>query len=1441
MKHLRSILAVVLAVVMVASLCVFPANAANDTATLKLTPIEAKPGEEFTTTLYVTDGSEIADFDVKLQYDPNVVQLVSAKANKNVDGAVAFNTATVGAININYSNVENTYEEMPIIDLVFKVDDEAGPESYEFIKRNPSDKTMATRLNGNDYLDVPIVCEFDELNLYTAGDIDMNGAVEIRDVTHLRRYLARLETLTDYQLVMADAYYDSDVNVRDAVYIQQYLALFDVDLGGRANVYFYNADGDLYATKSVVRGSALTKLPAVPARAGYGEGSWSLSADSISAPDFTAVSKNMSVYAVYGGVAPTPTPDDSYSITYHLYDNDTYLQRVGVSNPNEDHYSSSVGMTLKPLVVEGYQFIGWFDGQGSNATQVKTIAKGTEGDLDLFAHWEAVTYTINYECVMGNIPSGTYTVNQNTTLTVPTSDIVPSMSNYIFMGWTNEDGKLVKTIPAGTTGNQTFTSNWVSRRNMARTIGKLDDPLIFEDTANGRILFAYELGTIENVPLYQIGDDFDALAGIEIKKSVEKTDSIGKDEASAIAKTISKATTNSSTWTLAEDWNSVTNVSESYAHQHGMTVEEANTVAKTSSNTFSLSAEQGGSKVTTDSSNIAAKLSGSLSHESTTGSTTEKYQEFNVDGHIGKKAPSETGGVEYGVDVGYKNGRKTTDTSSTTNGWTIGSEISGGASHSQTNSANWNVDSSFSASRSVSSSQTLSKAMSDVISSEKSYGQSYANGGSRSESRDFSESNASSDQYENTVAFHTDSILSEATEYKTNGSMQGKYRVECVGTMHVFGIVGYDVATQSYFVTTYNVMDDSTHVFLDYSYDGTFTEYENGVLPFEIPADVYDYVGERTLRTSGLVIDNQTGMVTDYQGEDTFVFVPTYVSVPTLSGDNYRAVKVTGIEADAFSKNANIEGVILNDFVTEIPNGAFEGCTSLKAVYCPNVVSIGDNAFKGCSSLVKFSLPAKVTNIGTDAFVGVNELSVVASKKSVAESTVSSGAKKITLNIAGIADEMTGTEIMVPASTDSFALQGDGKSFHNLKVRSDAATTTLNGLNFVDCTGIPIRVSSEKLNLQAVSVNSPGYGMLLTADNTEVSLYDNTSVTSSNGTAIICRNMDVVLSPEAISNGVASKLRVSGNILACGNVTGTKNIVLTNGTINTIDAATFAKYEKGEFLITFDANGGDVDTASKTVFYGESIGALPVPTRENCTFEGWYTEDGTLVTDTMAYEFSDGVTLKAHWKSDWILASDLPEDGTVTNTKWTYDLTTRTTSNSSTPPAGYTQYKDPTWVWGPYGNWSGWSRTQYYSSDSRKVESRTVTDQAGYTRYRYWIYRTADGWGYGTQNYYTGSAHGSCTRYDEVYLNYQLPVYDSSVGTYGPYDSSMFSHSGDSYWFYGESSWVPAVTHTEWRYADRSKVYTYYYQMVEAKESSTEVTPSDTISNVLQWVQYEVN
>ena len=235
---------------------------------------------------------------------------------------------------------------------------------------------------------------------------------------------------------------------------------------------------------------------------------------------------------------------------------------------------------------------------------------------------------------------------------------------------------------------------------------------------------------------------------------------------------------------------------------------------------------------------------------------------------------------------------------------------------------------------------------------------------------------------------------------------------------------------------------------------------------------------------------------------------------------------------------------------------------------------------------------------------------------------------------------------------------------------------------------------------------------------------------------------------------------------------------------------------------------------------------------------GWFKEDGTQVTKDTVFTATSPVTVKAHWKSGWVLASQLPSDGAVNSTKWTYNLTTRTTSNSSTVPSGYTQYKDPTWTWGSYGNWSSWSKTAVSSSDSRKVETKTVTDRAGYTNYKYYIYRSNDGWAYGTYGFSNTNGHGSCTKYDEINLSYALPLYDSGNGLYGPYNSSMFSHSGDSYWFSGGSSWVAPVTHVEYRYADRSKVYTYYYQKIEAKESSVEISASDTISNVQKWVQY---
>lgn len=1470
---MRSILAMVLAVVMVASLCVFPANAADTSATLKLTPIEAQPGEQFTTTLYVTDGSEIADFDVRLQYDPEMLQLVSAKANKNVDGGVTVNANTPGAINLNYSNVENTYEEMPILDLVFKVDDEAGPGSYPLLQRNPADQSMATRLSDSgEYLDVPIVCDFAELKLFTAGDIDLNGKVEIRDVTHLRRYLARLETLTDYQLVMADAYYDSDVNVRDAVYIQQYLAQFGVDPGNRANIYFYRQDGTLLTTKSVLRGNALTKVPEVPPVEGN-EGVWSLSAEEKQPADFSAVSKEMKVYAFYEGI--TPIGEDEYPIEYSLYDNDSYLAKVGVENKNPDRYSSKEGLSLEEPVVAGYNFEGWFDGQGTGANRVTEIPKGTTGKVTLFARWTAQEFPINYECAMGNVPAGTYKVNQNTTLTVPTTAIVPEMANYLFLGWTDEEGNLVKTIPAGTTGAQSYTANWISRRNVTTAMTDYGEPIIMEDAQEGQILFAYEIGKIENVPLYNIVEPFNAASGMEIVYTETKTDSVSATTANSISKTISSVTTQSQGWTLSSDWNDKTTLNEEYRIAQGWEKGEVDEHIKSSTGTYCVNSTSGGTSSTTDSNGYSATLNNKASSSGTHGGEYSHSAEYDVGVHAGYKG----GGADVGVEVNMKESVGVKENVSNTSGWEAGKTNTADTDHASSSSASWSTSSSFSSSNTTSQRTSVSETLSEQISKTKGYGSEYSRGGAQSDNAGFSTADTNSDQYGSTLTYNTSSVTSQSTSFKTNGSQVGKYRVVCAGTVHVFGVVGYDVASKSYYTYTYNVLDE-TYSFLDYSYKGDFKDYESGILPFEVPIDIYNYVAERTAKTEGLEFDTDTGTVTGYTGSDAVVVVPAFISVPTLDGSKNTSVAITGIAPDAFQGNTSLRGVYLSNYVKEIPDNAFAGCSSLEGVSCPGVTKIGNNAFAGCTSYEKFSMdgywwtcpvcgfehrstdindqyecpackeenPAIITKgyqfvktapeIGENAFEGVKAVEIKAASKAEAEAVVGCGAKNITLDISNAAGEVYGSVFDVPSTADSFTLLGGGNNYSNLKVKSAAKSTTINGVNFIDCSGITLETSSPDVELRYVSIDCPSY-TLFTADTTNLKLYGNTNISSSTNKSIICKNLNVSASPEASAHGISSKITLTGDLLTCGSVTG--NISFVSGEIKTITEQEFNKYAKGEFEVTFDANGGTVSPADKKVYFGEAYGTLPVPVREGCTFDGWHTSDGMLVTETTKFQGDGDIVLKAYWKSGWVLASDLPSDGTVTADKWSYDQTTRIESGSSTPPAGYSQYKDPTWVWGAYGSWSGWSRTQYSGSDSRQVESKTVTDVAAFTRYHYQYWRY---WNSAQNQYmymYNGNNGGERK---ETYTDGSPMAWYKTVNG-APYDSGYFPgyviYYNHELWYYWYEETIPAQTHMEWRYRDRSKVWTYYYQLIEAKESETEILPSDTISNVQHWVQFTVN
>ena len=90
------------------------------------------------------------------------------------------------------------------------------------------------------------------------------------------------------------------------------------------------------------------------------------------------------------------------------------------------------------------------------------------------------------------------------------------------------------------------------------------------------------------------------------------------------------------------------------------------------------------------------------------------------------------------------------------------------------------------------------------------------------------------------------------------------------------------------------------------------------------------------------------------------------------------------------------------------------------------------------------------------------------------------------------------------------------------------------------------------------------------------------------------------------------------------------------------------------YTVNFNANGGELITASKTVIAGQKMGAFPTPTRDGYTFDGWYTAPtggGKVTSSTNA----SAMTLYAHWSAvtteddSGIAAPDLDYEGELSS------------------------------------------------------------------------------------------------------------------------------------------------------------------------------------------------
>ena len=161
--------------------------------------------------------------------------------------------------------------------------------------------------------------------------------------------------------------------------------------------------------------------------------------------------------AACGGISSTST-----SFTVSAKSTVTFIDSSKTYNTK----TIASGSTLNSLPANpsktGYTFGGWFTGEKGTGTQL-TSDTTVNTDMTVYADWVPVNYGIIYDLGGGSVSPA-----NPTGYTIESGDITlgdPTKANYTFAGWSGTDISGTSesvTIPAGSTGDRSYTANWTA-------------------------------------------------------------------------------------------------------------------------------------------------------------------------------------------------------------------------------------------------------------------------------------------------------------------------------------------------------------------------------------------------------------------------------------------------------------------------------------------------------------------------------------------------------------------------------------------------------------------------------------------------------------------------------------------------------------------------------------------------------------------------------------------------------------------------------------------------------------------------------------------------------------------------------------------------------------------------------------------------------------------
>lgn len=1297
--------AFVLAIVMTVGMLPLEVFAAgNNSMTMRIQDVSAVPGSTVTVKIGLEYNPGIAAINIKVSF-PDYLVLTDVSINKGLEGQAEISQKRTSPITLAWFNgtANFTGTKADFATLRFTVADNAPTQTTGKIVvsydpnniYNIAEENIALNVVGGNVKVLKCV----------PGDINGDGTTNMKDVTRMFQYFADWEVAVNEAAM--DTNGDGSINMKDLTRLFQYLADWDVELhclcGGnvaqkcdhvmegtpfnsatctedgnvaywhcsKCNRYFADANGisEISYDNTIVKalGHDPVIIPAVEptyTKPGYTEGSKCSRCGIV----FTAQEKI------------DPLKGTEYIISYEKFDNDPYLMNMDIDNSkNPNKYISEEGIDeIYPLEdMAGYAFQGWYNGSGKLVT---SIPAGTKGNITLYAKWKTEKkYTVHF--ISEGLPIAVETDGaQMTTVTRKINEtyIVPEakMPGYIFLGWTDKEGNIVKSINPGSYGDIYLCANWTSMRNQTRPVKTLGKPVIYEDDELGIITFTYHIGDIINVPFDVVENYINVMeGGLTWKDTWTTMSKISETQAHVIADTVSDATTRSSSWTLSDEW--LQTAGTELGHEEGVSREDYESILNRIENgeKLNISSSNGGSFAFTKNegsssdsqiTNVSGKVEVSDFHndgyqDDATANHFEvgAYQKMTnsttVEASVSAKIPGtpisastgvkNTTGFEVGGNLGYSRDWSTKSGSSwstdfheeNTSGTKVFDSQQNFLNTTATSTSTWNNSKGYEKSSNFTKEGTLSSAVSKVISDKLKYSSENTEKTGKTETQSSTGTTTNSRNYTNTVEYSVDEDTIKSLEVSSSSAAQGYYRAVIAGTVHVFAVVSYDIATGTYFVSTYSKTDEkSKKKYFDYSKDDpNFMDRENGVLPFEVPYEVHEIVSSLTRRTEGLQIDPYTGHVTGYFGNSEAVIIPDYYSVDNLDG-TYTAIKITGIDPEVFSNKTYIKAIKLGRYITKILDGSFSGCSSLECVVASSVNSIGNNAFNGCTSLESFKVTHSITELGANAFAGAKDITVYAANDKVAFAAMSSGAKRITLYTGGMA--MTGITdtpnpivLNIPYGTDYFALYGGRTTtLSNVRIVANVPEVIINGVNFNTFGGNVLDLHSDRITLVDTNINTDSIAITI-PNNAIIGLQGTSNVNTTSNTAIAAKNVRF----ENMNPSIYSVLMLNGN-LVCTSFTESQTTLVkfTRGALMLVDDDGFES-TISTITVKFDVNmpGATISTPSKLFNRDVPYGELPIPEMENYTFAGWYTDPlaGDLITPQTICTGIDNITLYAHW------------------------------------------------------------------------------------------------------------------------------------------------------------------------------------------------------------------